>query len=501
MATLTQQAPWSQPFAQPAHTVSDANKTEPAQQLTLAHQAYRWSNPSMYTVHARPHFRSASSSDSSLSTMQKMPVYVDSSRSRSAPVIGKEIYPHSAGNTLPQKFTIHGDHITSFQEDGAKAQTYGRVIRTIESVSSPSLRELTGGRQIVQKLRQPLPLSAPSELAAEAPKRHNRHHSLDSKAGVIRAAGLTNATTPPARPPSLNSSCSPNPMSPSNGDVKKTERSSSTTAFHPAPVKPTLSTPPPSPLQSKTSNDEPGRPRASSPSPVRRVRGSSVDSTASSVKSRTYGPSPLSQPQFETSPPRSATPEPTVLISPEKTTIRNRLRRALSFGAKNELNKTPLKAQNEEKVPSVNAGPPDASIYGRKFFAISTDNLSIASTASSASLMLRKMGKGMKNGGKNFSEIFRQKRRVEPIVNKRETLDVSSEEEDVQRQATSPEIEDVRLGTPKPSNAPLEDDVRRRKSFAAGRPSIEKRRILRRNTIRIAANLRTNCSRTTRGIG
>lgn len=50
-------------------------------------------------------------------------------------------------------------------------------------------------------------------------------------------------------------------------------------------------------------------------------------------------------------------------------------------------------------------------IYGNRGgrFTGSTDNLSISSTASSASLMLRKMGNGMKKGGKSIKGLFRPK--------------------------------------------------------------------------------------------
>ncbi|ETS80746.1 hypothetical protein PFICI_08275 [Pestalotiopsis fici W106-1] len=50
------------------------------------------------------------------------------------------------------------------------------------------------------------------------------------------------------------------------------------------------------------------------------------------------------------------------------------------------------------------------NIYsGTKIFTGSTDNLSISSTASSASIMLRKMGKGMKKGGRSLAGLFRPK--------------------------------------------------------------------------------------------
>ncbi|KAK1586016.1 uncharacterized protein LY79DRAFT_580671 [Colletotrichum navitas] len=49
------------------------------------------------------------------------------------------------------------------------------------------------------------------------------------------------------------------------------------------------------------------------------------------------------------------------------------------------------------------------SIYGGRLFSSSTDNLSISSTASSASIMIRKMGRGMKKSTRNLVGLFRPK--------------------------------------------------------------------------------------------
>lgn len=114
----------------------------------------------------------------------------------------------------------------------------------------------------------------------------------------------------------------------------------------------------------------------------------------------------------------------------------SRLRRAFSFGSAAELRKAsnpetihelagtnnPSKLQKE---PAPNAAYDEEqariaqqqeeagignSIYaGAKIFAGSTDNLSISSTASSASIMIRKMGRGMKKGGRSLVGLFRPK--------------------------------------------------------------------------------------------
>lgn len=115
----------------------------------------------------------------------------------------------------------------------------------------------------------------------------------------------------------------------------------------------------------------------------------------------------------------------------------SRLRRAFSFGSAAELRKvtnpeesadgptgssSPSKLQKEptanelydaeqariaQKQEEAGIG---SSIYaGAKIFTGSADNLSISSTASSASIMIRKMGRGMKKGGRSLVGLFRPK--------------------------------------------------------------------------------------------
>lgn len=116
----------------------------------------------------------------------------------------------------------------------------------------------------------------------------------------------------------------------------------------------------------------------------------------------------------------------------------SRLRRAFSFGSAAELRKVTGQditseagktSQNEPSKLHKDAQPMDlyeaeqariaqkqeesgigSSIYaGTRLFAGSTDNLSISSTASSASIMLRKMGRGMKKSGRSLVGLFRPK--------------------------------------------------------------------------------------------
>ena len=113
----------------------------------------------------------------------------------------------------------------------------------------------------------------------------------------------------------------------------------------------------------------------------------------------------------------------------------SRLRRAFSFGSAAELRKA--SAENNMKndtsaeraklrkdryadereaeqaaiAQKQEAGGLGESIYSGQgqFFTGSTDNLSISSTASSASVMIRKMGKGVKKGSRSLVGLFRPK--------------------------------------------------------------------------------------------
>ncbi|KAF9887425.1 bud neck involved protein [Aspergillus nanangensis] len=170
---------------------------------------------------------------------------------------------------------------------------------------------------------------------------------------------------------------------------------------------------------------------------------------------RSPKPSPLSQPvAADPSPPspqveqsdRKANPVPNESIASQrladisKNDVRrpgkSRLRRAFSFGSASELLKASAqtnagrkdailaeKARREmlqEELGAEHAAIAEQqeasglgeSIYSHhqgRFFNASTDNISISSTASSASIMLRKMGKGMKKSTRSLVGLFRPK--------------------------------------------------------------------------------------------
>lgn len=166
-------------------------------------------------------------------------------------------------------------------------------------------------------------------------------------------------------------------------------------------------------------------------------------SSSADVGKRMHSPSPLSKPA--TTAGESADASGTKMDSPAAKQLAalnqkgakaksktSRLRRAFSFGSAAELRKAGVGIIEEEDkdVSKLNKQPtPEeiydaeqqriaeaqeaagigSSIYGARFFNGSTDNLSISSTASSASVMIRKMGRGMKKGGRSLAGIFRPK--------------------------------------------------------------------------------------------
>ena len=105
--------------------------------------------------------------------------------------------------------------------------------------------------------------------------------------------------------------------------------------------------------------------------------------------------------------------------------VKSRLRRALSFSSSAELRKAsaqnnmsksrqeiedPLDPEQRAIADKQEAAGFGSGIYsGQGGFTSSTDNLSISSTASSASIMLRKMGKSMKKSSRSLKGLFRPK--------------------------------------------------------------------------------------------
>ncbi|KAI1468252.1 uncharacterized protein F4812DRAFT_450904 [Daldinia caldariorum] len=206
--------------------------------------------------------------------------------------------------------------------------------------------------------------------------------------------------------------------------------------------------------------------RKSGQDPSKQVNIPPRGSSSTDVGKRTINPSPLSKPvtmapgsSDDSAPPalapqpastKPAAPSTSMADSPAAKQLAainekggkskgktSRLRRAFSFGSAAELRKVTgqdipdvgKKSQNDPSRLHKNPQPEDlyeaeqariaqkqeesgigSSIYaGTRLFSGSTDNLSVSSTASSASIMLRKMGRGMKKGGRSLVGLFRPK--------------------------------------------------------------------------------------------
>jgi hypothetical protein len=115
-------------------------------------------------------------------------------------------------------------------------------------------------------------------------------------------------------------------------------------------------------------------------------------------------------------------------------TMKSRLRRAFSFSSSQELRRATAENNmaaeraklRKQKFVDDKQAAEDASVAAKQEaaglgqsiythqgdFSASTDNISISSTASSASIMLRKMGKGMKKSTRNLRNLFRPKSMV-----------------------------------------------------------------------------------------
>ncbi|KAJ5488401.1 hypothetical protein N7453_011855 [Penicillium expansum] len=180
-------------------------------------------------------------------------------------------------------------------------------------------------------------------------------------------------------------------------------------------------------ITSKTGKAE--EKRASKPSPL---------SQPVSTEPEASKPNPPAETQKKPTPPPLDSPAAKRLNDLKNDTKRpgkSRLRRAFSFGSASELLKTSAQSnaakreafaaeQARREALREQLGPEQAaiaeqqelsglgeSIYSHQghFFSGSTDNLSVSSTASSASMMLRKMGKGMKRSTRSLVGMFRPK--------------------------------------------------------------------------------------------
>ncbi|KAH9870163.1 hypothetical protein J1614_007085 [Plenodomus biglobosus] len=193
---------------------------------------------------------------------------------------------------------------------------------------------------------------------------------------------------------------------------------------------------------SKTSSQPQPRPELNTQRSYASVAGGAApkvagkDSKAPEPAKR-HAPSPLSNPLSPSGPPsptkssapQSAAVQQLAALNDKEKGMKSRLRRAFSFGSAAELRRASAenslsaeraklrkdRYQNDEDaeqaaiIAKQEAAGIGAGIYSGQGGIGSTDNLSIQSAASSASIMLRKMGHGMKKGTKSIKGLFRPK--------------------------------------------------------------------------------------------
>jgi hypothetical protein len=176
--------------------------------------------------------------------------------------------------------------------------------------------------------------------------------------------------------------------------------------------------------------------RANTPSPLSRPTNMANENSATTpaVPTTSDSTSTVQQPHVT---PSAAALQLTAVSQKDakKSKSKSKLRRAFSFGSSSELRRAsaqnnmerstladPASKRNSKYEDELEpdqakiaqkqeAGGLGESIYSGqgRFFTGSTDNLSISSTASSASIMLRKMGKGVKKSTRSLVGLFRPK--------------------------------------------------------------------------------------------
>ena len=179
----------------------------------------------------------------------------------------------------------------------------------------------------------------------------------------------------------------------------------------------------PSSVPFRGSSADPGR-RMHHPSPLSNPVSMSPDLSGSQVESTAQSSAPTNNQRTHDF--GNAAERLAAIQLDSKKGLKSRLRRAFSFGSAQELRQASnmsaeqrarLRQEREEAeqariAEKQEAGGLGNAIYSNNqgnIFSGSTDNLSIQSTASSASVMLRKMGKGMKRGSRSLVGLFRPK--------------------------------------------------------------------------------------------
>lgn len=322
---------------------------------------------------------------------------------------------------------------------------------------------VTTGGPITPTQRSTTPSSGPSQAASSSSPNdsdlspssrpgHNRASSVDDtqvpRLGGTDAAkryrrrsfngldadgiAINMASSGPVAPQSQNSNTSPNTVRPGSSTGHQGSRPTSSHAHQRRSSASSVS----SNVSTKLQAGNVGAQYASTP-----VTGDNVASKATDATGR-HASSPLSHPMSKetlnlantAATSNSAMKQLTAVnVKDKEKGMRSRLRRAFTFGAAAELRRASTENiitvdrakvrkdrlhgdEDEDEDPEQaaiiakqEAAGIGAGIYSGQGGVGSTDNISIQSAASSASMMLRKMGSGMKKGSKSIKGLFRPK--------------------------------------------------------------------------------------------
>ncbi|KIW04765.1 uncharacterized protein PV09_03956 [Verruconis gallopava] len=348
-------------------------------------------------------------------------------------------------------------------------ERYRRTAKRVDSSSSVVGNQQAGNSQRFSQ-QWPTPQAAHQALNAafKGPTGHTRSESADDiivgrqsgsgryrrrSIGALDTSNTSRQATPPATSPAptwsqiaarghsavASANASPPALHHRNDSAGSHSSTGSTSARRPVNARQE------SYSSTKSTSSRPGTAPTMVPRP-------SSPRTGADVSKRVISPSPLSkpissEPEKRLAPPpdldRPASPQvrPTTANAQSAAVqqlsalsdrdqnkgMKSRLRRAFSFGSAQELRRASAqnsanklrkeKSDEEERLAEdaavaaqQEAAGIGASIYsGQGGVYGSTDNLSIQSTASSASVMLRKMGKGVKKSTKSLRGLFRPK--------------------------------------------------------------------------------------------
>ncbi|KAK4157977.1 hypothetical protein C8A00DRAFT_39686 [Chaetomidium leptoderma] len=349
----------------------------------------------------------------------------DSTGSSTAAAPGSQLRPsHSAMLNRPNSFVgpLSGSAVDDlgFAETKSQDELKRTRRRSLPALDSPGFPIHLTPHDPAQPAESNRPNSADKDSKAAKTGIYQTADktSKDEQAGTSRSAGANVRPSSSANRNGTPSDPTGSPTMPPSPDQAGANQDSQRT----------VNIPP----RSSSSTDAPNSKRAANPSPLSKPvtmdtagqSGQSADATDSATREAA-------------SPPRIQSPAVRQLtaINEKRGKAKSktsRLRRAFSFSSAAEFrnavpdgdaadngtgklhkDRDPEDAYDEEQAriaQQQEAAGIGSNIYaGGRFFHGSTDNLSISSTASSASIMIRKMGRGMKKGSRSLVGLFRPK--------------------------------------------------------------------------------------------